>query len=140
MACITISSTSKPSSRKKPRSLATKKGMEVVLLAANPMRTRVRLPPLSAEKAFSVLHSIRPINITKRAGKRLVLIISSILMSQLKLNRQNLKNPSIYAALSQFLFSCQQTIENRCVRLESAIGSAVRNIAYKIDQARGDAG
>jgi hypothetical protein len=61
-------------------------------------------------------------------------------MIQLKLNRQNLKNPSIYAALSQFLFSCQQTIENRCVRIESAIGNTVRNVACKIDQARCDAG
>src|SRR6476620_11292485 len=41
IACMTISSTSKPSSAKKPRSLATKNGIDVVLRAASPMRTRV---------------------------------------------------------------------------------------------------
>ena len=52
---MTISSTSNPSSRKKPRSLATKNGMEVVLLAAKPMRTCVSLSALSAENAVSAV-------------------------------------------------------------------------------------
>src|SRR5918996_2300898 len=65
IACITISSTSKPSSRKNPRSCATKKGMDVVLLAAKPMRTRVKPPAPLAEKPSSVMQDSR-----KRVSKK----------------------------------------------------------------------
>src|ERR687896_255480 len=77
MACITISSTSKPSSRKKPRSLATKKGMEVVLRAAKPMRTRVSLPGLSAENAVSVMAGKSVKETIKKMAMSLFMLVTS---------------------------------------------------------------
>src|SRR5882672_10603870 len=85
IACMTISSTSNPSSRKKPRSLATKKGIEVVLLAAKPIRIRVGLSAVSAEKASKAHTPERTEAATKSSTTRGVEIIVSSSQSGLSI-------------------------------------------------------
>src|SRR3989338_11283923 len=61
-------SASKPSSRKKPRSRATKRGMTVALREATPIRRGVSFPGFSAEKTFSASIGMRI-----RESKRIVI-------------------------------------------------------------------
>src|SRR5947208_2544503 len=84
---MTISSTSNPSSRKKPRSLATKKGIEVVLLAAKPIRIRASLSGFSAEKASNAHTAERTEAATKNSTTRGVEIIVSSSQSDLSIRR-----------------------------------------------------
>src|SRR5258707_5173146 len=85
IGCMTISSTSNPSSRKKPRSLATQKGIEVVLLAAKPIRIRVGLSAVSAEKAAKAHTPERTETATKNSATRGFGIIDSSSQSDLSI-------------------------------------------------------
>jgi len=66
--------------------LATKKGMEVVLLAAKPMRTRVSLSGLSAENAVSAVE-LKSVNesANKMAMHRFILVQASQRLCQVEI-------------------------------------------------------